>query len=88
MRRRRRSFTPQYRFEAAHRIIDGKERVADVARELNLHKSVLQTWVRDERWRMAEAGPARRPYANGGEPLLAHERAELVRLRAQVSTVT
>ncbi|WP_141249372.1 transposase, partial [Mycobacterium avium] len=54
MRRTRRSFTPEYRFTAAHRVIDGKERVVDVARELNLNDSVLHTWVRDERWRMSE----------------------------------
>ncbi|WP_425294565.1 transposase [Mycobacterium avium] len=53
MRRTRRSFTPEYRFTAAHRVIDGKERVVDVARELNLNDSVLHTWVRDERWRMS-----------------------------------
>lgn len=47
MRRTRRSFTPEYRFTAAHRVIDGKERVVDVARELNLNDSVLHTWVRD-----------------------------------------
>ncbi|WP_152981327.1 transposase [Mycobacterium intracellulare] len=85
VRRRRRSFTPQFRFDAAHRVIDGKERVADVAGELDLNQSVLQTWVRDERWRMAEAGAGGRPDPRGGQPLLANERAELNRLRAQVA---
>ncbi|WP_375481953.1 transposase [uncultured Mycobacterium sp.] len=46
--------------QAAHRVIDGHERVADVARQLDLHESLLQTWVRDERWRMAQAGAAAR----------------------------
>jgi transposase len=36
MPRSRRSFTPEYRVEAAHRVIDGNRRVAEVARELDL----------------------------------------------------
>ncbi|MCA2242223.1 MULTISPECIES: transposase [Mycobacterium] len=86
MRRTRRSFTPEYRFTAAHRVIDGKERVVDVARELNLNDSVLHTWVRDERWRMSADSAGRLlDDPSGGEPLLPKERAELVRLRKQVA---
>jgi transposase len=85
MPRRRRSFTPEFRFKAAHRVIDGHERVADVARELDLHESLLQTWVRDERWRMAQAGAGGRPELGGAHLLSYDERAELVRLRAQVA---
>jgi transposase len=84
MRRTRRSFSREYRFEAAHRVIDEKRRVADVARELDVHKSLLQTWVRDERWRMAEAAARGRPDSSGGQSLSLDERAELTRLRAQV----
>ncbi|ORB82708.1 hypothetical protein B1987_01280 [Mycobacterium kansasii] len=58
-------------------------RVAEVARELDLHENLLHTWVRDERRRMAAAGGAARP--DPGGPLSAEERAELVRLRAQVA---
>lgn len=86
MRRTRRSFTPEYRFKAAHRVIDGKERVVDVARELNLNDSVLHTWVRDERWRMsADKAGGLLDNPSGGEPLLPKERAELMRLRKQVA---
>ncbi|ORB82397.1 transposase [Mycobacterium kansasii] len=85
MSRPRRSYTPEYRVEAAHRVIDGNRRVAEVARELDLHENLLHTWVRDERRRMAAAGGAARPDPGGGEPLSAEERAELVRLRAQVA---
>jgi transposase len=56
MSRPRRSFSPEYRVEAAHRVIDGNRRVAEVARELNLNDNVLHKWVRDERRRMAAAG--------------------------------
>lgn len=85
MSRPRRSYTPEYRVEAAHRVIDGNRRVADVARELNLHENLLHKWVRDERRRMAAAGTGSRPEPDGGQPLSAEERAELVRLRAQVA---
>ena len=85
MPRPRRSFTPEYRVEAAHRVIDGNRRVCDVARELDLHENQLHKWVRDERRRMAAAGAGARPDPAGGEPVSAVERAELVRLRAQVA---
>ena len=84
MPRRRRSFSPEYRVEAAHRVIDGNRRVAEVARELDLHENLLHKWVREERRRMAAAGGGG-PDPGGGEPLSADERAELVRLRAQVA---
>jgi transposase-like protein len=66
-------------------VIDGNRRVAEVARELDLHENLLHTWVRDERRRMAAAGAGPRSDPVGGEPLSAEERAELIRLRAQVA---
>jgi transposase len=80
----RRSFGPEYRVEAAHRVIDGNRRVAEVARELGLHESLLHRWVRDERRRMAAAGGVGLD-PGGGESLSTEERAELVRLRALVA---
>lgn len=85
MSRPRRSFTSEYKVEAAHRVIDGDRRVADVARELDLHENLLHKWVADERRRMVAAGAGGRPDPDGGGQLLADERAELVRLRAQVA---
>lgn len=82
---RRRAFSPEYRVEAAHLVIDGNRRVVDVAGELDLHENLLHKWVRDERRRMAAAGNGARSDPAGGEPLSAEERVELVRLRAQVS---
>jgi transposase len=84
----RRSHSPEYRVEAAHRVIDGNRRVAEVARELNLHENLLGKWVREERRRIAAAGGGGRPDPGGGEFLSADERAELVRLRAQVAEQT
>ena len=80
---RRRSFTPEYRVEAAHRVIDGNRPVAEVALELNLHENLLHKWVSVERRRMAAAEGVGGPVA--GQPLSPEERAELVRLRAKVA---
>src|SRR3954454_19180790 len=85
MPRGRRSFSPEYRVEAAHRVIDGNRRVAEVARELDLHENLLHKWVADERRRMAAAGGGGGPEPGGGEPLSVGERAEVVRLRPQVA---
>jgi transposase-like protein len=87
MPRPRRSFTPQYRVKAAHLVIDEHRRVAEVARELDLNKNLLYTWVRDERWRMSEArqAVAARTNSEDVEPLSVPERAELVWLRATVA---
>lgn len=78
-------YTPEYRVEAAYRVIDGNRRVAEVARELDLHENLLHKWVREERRRMAAAGAGGGPDPVGGEPLSADEPEELVRLRAQVA---
>ncbi len=76
--RKRRSFTAEYRVEAAHRVIDSGRTIAEVARELGLNESLLGTWVKDERRRMEAAT------ALGDTPLSPDERAELARLRRQV----
>ncbi|MGH3968880.1 MAG: transposase [Mycobacterium sp.] len=81
----RRSFSPEYRVEAAHLVIDGHRRVAEVARELNVHENQLHKWVRDERRRMAAGGSGPRSDPGGGESLSVEERTELIRLRAQVA---
>ncbi|TXI53371.1 transposase, partial [Mycolicibacterium mageritense] len=51
MSRTRRSFTPEFKVEAARRVIDRGRPVSEVARELNLHESLLGKWVRQERVR-------------------------------------
>ncbi|WP_186000779.1 transposase [Nocardia otitidiscaviarum] len=89
MHRPRRSYSPEYRVEAAHRAIDAGRSVREVARELDLHENLLHKWVRDERRRMAAAGKTdrggRESNDKGGQPLSDDERAELMLLRAKVT---
>ena len=41
MARTRRSFTTEYKVEAAHRVIDSGRTIAEVARELGLAEALL-----------------------------------------------
>lgn len=75
----RRRFTLEFRTDAAHRVIDTGRSVKDVAGELSVLEGSLSKWVRDERRRMETVQGA------SGAPLTSAERAELVRLRRQVS---
>jgi transposase len=77
--RKRRSYTAEYKVEAAHRVIDTDRTVAEVARELGIDAGMLSTWVKDERRRTTAAE------AHGEEPLDPPERDELLRLRRQVA---
>ncbi|WP_159840085.1 transposase [Nocardia sp. CY41] len=77
--RKRRSFTAEYKVEAAHRVIDSDRSIAEVARELGIPETVLSTRVKDERRRIAAAE------VHGEKPLDSAERAELLRLRRQLS---
>ena len=76
--RKRRSYTAEYKVEAAHRVIDSDRTIAEVARELGLDPGMLSVWVKDERRRVTAAEVV------GDRPLQAAERAELLRLRRQV----
>ncbi len=71
--------------EAAHLVIDGNRRVAEVAAELDLHETLLHKWVREERRWMSAAVGGRSPDRVDGTPLSPYERAELARLRAKVA---
>jgi len=70
----RRKFTPDYRREAAHLVIDTGRTIAEVAREISVGEALLGRWVAKER-------------AVGGAPagtVSDSERAELERLRVEV----
>ena len=79
---RRRAFSLEYRVEAAHLVIDGNRRVAEVAAELDLHENLLHKWVRAERRRLAAASGEGKLDPGDSPPLSADERAEL---RAKVA---
>ena len=79
MSRTRRSFTTEYKVEAAHRVIDSGRTIAEVSRELGVNEGLLGRWVAEER-RRVEAASARNE-----EPLTPAERTELARLRKQVA---
>lgn len=72
--KRRKTYTPEYRREAALLVIDTGRTVAAVASEIGVGEQLLGRWVRQERDR---TGP-------GGAPLDLDERVELERLRREV----
>lgn len=75
----RRKVSADFKVEAAHRVIDSGRSFSEDARKLTIGEMLLGRWVRDERARMEAANePA-------SKPLSGAERAELLRLRKQVS---
>ncbi len=75
-KRPRRTFSPEYKHEAARLVIDTGRTIAEVARELGVRSQSLGKWVAAER--ATEAGEPT------GE-LTLDERAELKALRRQVA---
>ena len=71
----RRKFTPEYRREAAHLVIDTGRTIAAVASEINVGEQLLGRWVGQEKARMAPEGEV---------VVSESERAELIRLRREV----
>ena len=72
--KKRKSFTPEYRREAAHLVIDTDRTIAAVAAEIRVGAQLLGRWVQQERARIGAPPEA---------PLDASERAELDRLRQE-----
>ena len=67
MSRTCRSFTTEYKVEAAHRVIDSGRTIAEVGRELGLAETLLGKWVAEERRRIdaaAATGMPRSPQPN------------------------
>src|SRR3954447_15194009 len=75
--RKRRSYTAEYKVEAAHRVIDSERTIAEVARELGIDAGMLSVWVKDERRRIAAAE------VHGGTPLEAAGGGELPPVRPE-----
>ena len=70
---KRKSYTPKYRREAAHLVIDTGRTIAQVARDIGVGEALLGRWVAIERSRMDDPP----------EAMDADERAELERLRRE-----
>ncbi len=73
--KKRKSYTPEYRRDAAHLVIDTGRPIATVAREIGVGEQLLGRWVAIERSHLDDPPTA----------LDADERAELDRLRVEVS---
>ena len=71
--RKRKNYTPAYRREAAHLVMDTGRPIVQVAREIGVGEALLGRWVAVER-----ARTDRPP-----EALDVDERAELARLRTE-----
>ncbi|MFV0450858.1 MAG: transposase [Propioniciclava sp.] len=72
---KRKSYTPKYRQDAAHLVIDTGRTIVEVAREIGAGEQLLGRWVAIERSRMDDPPGA----------LDVDERAELERLRRKVA---
>ena len=78
-KRKRRKFTAEYKAEVVKLIKASGKSVGQMAQELDLTETAVRAWVR-----RAEVDEKRDP--NG--PLTTEERAEVVRLRRELRTVT
>jgi transposase len=76
----RRRFTEEYKGQAVAFVIEGNRSIADVARNIGVHEMTLGKWVKKAKDAQAEHVPADAPLS---EP----ERAELIRLRAELKEV-
>jgi transposase len=74
-RRKRRSFTPEFKAEAVRQVREGGKSMPQVAKELDLTESALRNWVRE-----AEGDEGKEPAAG---VLSTAEREELMRLRKE-----
>jgi transposase len=72
--RKRRSFTPEFKEEAAKMVVESSRSTASVARELGLTEQTLRNWVNDYR----------KIHAADEPPLTVPERARLRELEKEV----
>lgn len=79
-RRKRRSFTKEFKAEAVRLCRVGDRSISQIARDLDLTEAALREWVK--RAETDAAGPT------SGGPLTTQEREDLQRLRREVKTLT
>jgi len=74
MVKKRRSFTPEYKEEAAKLVIETSQPIAESARDIGINEQTLRNWV--NAYRKAHAGEE--------PPLSVSERAELRELKEEI----
>ena len=74
MSKKRRSFSPEYKEEAAKLVIETSRPIAECARDIGVNEQTLRNWV--NAYRKAHAGEE--------PPLSISERAELRELKEEV----
>jgi transposase len=75
MRKKRRSFSKEFKVEAVELVIKGSHNISKIARDLGVRDTVLGRWVKEYEQSQASAFP--------GSGHLKPEEAELVRLRRE-----
>jgi transposase len=78
-RRKRRKFTPEYKAEVVKLVRTSGKSIGQVSSELELTETAVRAWVK-----RADIDEKKDP--NG--PLTSEERAEVVRLRRELRTMT
>jgi len=78
-RRKRRKFTPEYKAEVVKLVRTSGKSIGQVSSELELTETAVREWVK-------RADIDERKDPNG--PLTSEERAEVVRLRRELRTMT
>ena len=81
-RRQRRSFTDDYKQQAAELVGSSGRSVGSVAKELGLRDSVLRRWVEKAGMRQEPMAATRRPTTQAALPS-ADQAAEIARLRQE-----
>ena len=74
---KRKSYTPAYRKDAAHLVIDTGRTIAEVAREIGVGEQLLGRWVAVERSRMDDPPAAADADVRAEVERLRRENAEL-----------
>jgi transposase len=72
--KKRRTFTPEYREEAAKLVVESSRPIAESARDIGINEQTLRNWV----------NAYRRAHADEEPPLSVSERAELRQLKDEV----
>ena len=78
--RQRRSFTEEYKRQAAELVVSSGRSITSVAKELGLRDSVLRRWV--DKLRQEPASAAWRPTTQA-TPMSADQASEIARLRQE-----